>query len=114
MISFNLINYVYFRLKGTTMQIDDALLARLEKLSMLKIDDTHREEVIGQLSEIVSFVDNLAELDTAGVPDTFAMTDQATQLREDTPMCDTAVNDDILAHAPHSASHFFVVPKIIE
>lgn len=96
------------------MQIDDTLLTRLEKLSMLKIDDAHREEVIGQLSEIVSFVDNLAQLDTANVPDTFAMTDQATLLREDIPACDTAVNDDILAHAPHSEDHFFVVPKIIE
>jgi len=96
------------------MQIDDALLSRLEKLSMLKIDDAHREEVIGQLSEIVSFVDNLAELDTSGVPDTFAMTEQATQLREDTISCETAVNDDILAHAPNSESHFFIVPKIIE
>jgi aspartyl-tRNA(Asn)/glutamyl-tRNA(Gln) amidotransferase subunit C len=96
------------------MQIDDALLSRLEKLSMLKIDEAHREEVIGQLSEIVSFVDNLAELDTADVPDTFAMTESATQLREDTPACDTAINDDILEHAPHSEAHFFVVPKIIE
>jgi len=96
------------------MQIDDTLLTRLEKLSMLKIDDAHREEVIGQLSEIVAFVDNLAELDTTGVPETFAMTAHATRLREDEPACDTAVNDDILAHAPHSDAHFFVVPKIIE
>lgn len=96
------------------MKIDDTLLTRLEKLSMLKIDDAHREEVIGQLSEIVSFVDNLSELDTSGVADTFAMTEQATQLREDVPACDTAINDDILAHAPHSEEHFFIVPKIIE
>lgn len=96
------------------MQIDDALLGKLEKLSMLKIDDAHREEVIGQLSEILAFVDNLAELDTAGVPETFAMTTNATRLREDTPACDTAVNDDILAHAPQSDEHFFIVPKIIE
>jgi aspartyl-tRNA(Asn)/glutamyl-tRNA(Gln) amidotransferase subunit C len=96
------------------MEIDDTLLSRLEKLSMLRIDDAHRKEVIGQLSEIVSFVDNLSELDTAGIPDTFAMTEHATRLREDTPACDTAVNDDILSHAPHSEEHFFVVPKIIE
>ncbi len=96
------------------MKIDDTLLARLEKLSMLKIDDAHREEVIGQLSEIVSFVDNLAELDTQNVGETFAMTEQATLLRKDTPDCDPAVNDDILGHAPRSEDHFFVVPKIIE
>jgi aspartyl-tRNA(Asn)/glutamyl-tRNA(Gln) amidotransferase subunit C len=96
------------------MQIDNALLGKLEKLSMLKIDDAHREEVIGQLSEILAFVDNLAELDTTDVPETFAMTSNATQLREDVPDCDTAVNDDILEHAPQSEEHFFIVPKIIE
>ncbi|MBD3800348.1 MAG: Asp-tRNA(Asn)/Glu-tRNA(Gln) amidotransferase subunit GatC [Campylobacterales bacterium] len=96
------------------MQIDDALLSRLEKLSMLKIDDAHREKVIGQLSEIVAFVDNLSALDTTDVPDTFAMTTNATQLREDVPNCNTAINDDILEHAPHSDEHFFIVPKIIE
>lgn len=96
------------------MQIDDTLLSRLEKLSMLKIDDAHREEIIGQLSEIVSFVDNLAELDTTGAADTFAMTDQATQMRDDAPECNTVINDDILTHAPQSEDHFFIVPKIIE
>ena len=40
------------------MQIDNALLQRLEKLSHLKVADDKREEIIGQLSEIVSFVDN--------------------------------------------------------
>lgn len=96
------------------MQIDDTLLSRLEKLSMLKIDDAHREEVIGQLSEIVAFVDNLAELNTTGIPDTFSMTENATQLRPDVAVCETDVNDAILTHAPHSEAHFFIVPKIIE
>lgn len=96
------------------MQFDDTLLNRLEKLSMLKIDDAHREEVIGQLGEILAFVDNLAELDTEAVDDTFAMTDQPTGLREDKPDCDTVINDAILRHAPNSDAHFFIVPKIIE
>ncbi len=96
------------------MQVDDALLSRLEKLSFLKVADDKREEIIKQLSEIVSFVDNLSELDTDGVDDNFAMSDAATPLREDIPSCDTSVNDDILKHAPKSADHFFIVPKIIE
>ena len=41
------------------MQVDDALLSRLEKLSYLKISDDKRQEIIAQLSEIVGFVDNL-------------------------------------------------------
>ena len=96
------------------MQVDDALLTKLEKLSFLKISDDKREEIISQLSEIVSFVDNLSELDTTGVDDNFAMSDHATPLREDTPKCDTQINDNIINNAPQSADHFFVVPKIIE
>jgi aspartyl-tRNA(Asn)/glutamyl-tRNA(Gln) amidotransferase subunit C len=96
------------------MQVDDALLKRLETLSHLHVSDDKREEIIAQLSEIVSFVDNLAELDTENVDETFAMLDTGTRLREDTPACDTAVNDDIFKHAPASVDHFFVVPKIIE
>ena len=66
------------------------------------------------MSEIVSFVDNLSELNTDGVDDTFAMNDSSTFLREDKPSCDTSVNDAILKNAPQSADHFFIVPKIIE
>jgi len=99
---------------GKSMQVDDALLSKLEKLSYLKVSDDKRKEIISQLSEIVTFVDNLAELDTDGVDDKFAMSDTATPVREDTPKCDTSINDDILKNAPNSADHFFIVPKIIE
>lgn len=96
------------------MQVDDKLLSRLEKLSYLKVSDDKRAEIVEQLSEIVNFVDNLSELDTAGVDSAFAMNENSTPLREDTPKCDTAINDDILRHAPDAAEHFFIVPKIIE
>jgi len=96
------------------MQVDDALLTRLEKLSFLKISEDKREEIINQLSEIVGFVENLSELNTDGVDANFAMDDSATPLREDIPECNAEINDEILKHAPKSADHFFIVPKIIE
>lgn len=96
------------------MQVDDTLLTRLEKLSYLEIEDDKREEIIAQLSEIVSFVDNLTSLDTSDANDTFAMTEDATRLREDAPACNPKINDDIIANAPKSEDHFFIVPKIIE
>jgi len=96
------------------MQVDDTLLEKLEKLSFLKVDDNKREEIKEQLSEIVSFVDNLSELDTEGVDDKFSMDSRATFTREDIPSSSTSVNDDILKHSPNSSDHFFVVPKIIE
>jgi len=96
------------------MQVDDALLSRLEKLSFLKVSDDKREEIIEQLSEIVGFVDNLSELNTDNVDANFAMSDAATPLREDAPECNPEIHEEILKHAPKSADDFFIVPKIIE
>lgn len=96
------------------MQINETLLQRLEKLSYLQIPTEHRSEMIAQLSEIVSFVDNLSELSTEGIEATFAMSDSSTRLREDIDSVNRSINDDIIAHAPHSQDHFFIVPKIIE
>jgi len=96
------------------MQIDEKLLQRLEKLSYLQIADENRTEMIAQMSEIVSFVDNLSELNTDGIDPTFSMESAATLLREDIGNVDRSINDDILAHSPHAQEHFFIVPKIIE
>lgn len=96
------------------MQVDGALLSRLEKLSFLKISDDKREEIVAQLSEIVSFVDNLGELNTDNVDEKFAMSDDATFLREDIVFCNSEINDSILKNAPQSGDGFFIVPKIIE
>jgi len=96
------------------MQVDDALLTKLEKLSFLKVSDNKRDEIKEQLSEIMSFVDNLSELNTDGVDDNFAMSDMATPLRADLASCNSDINDAILNNAPKSADHFFIVPKIIE
>jgi len=96
------------------MQVDDKLLERLEKLSFLKVSDDKREEIIDQLSEIVNFVDNLSELNTDNVDDKFAMNDDSTFLRDDTPHCNSEINKSILNNSPLSDDGFFVVPKIIE
>jgi aspartyl-tRNA(Asn)/glutamyl-tRNA(Gln) amidotransferase subunit C len=96
------------------MQVDDTLLAKLEKLSFLKVSDDKRDEIKEQLSEIMNFVDNLEELNTDSVDANFAMNDNATPLREDIPLCNNEINEAILKNAPQSADSYFVVPKIIE
>lgn len=96
------------------MHVDETLLQRLEKLSFLQIPQEDRAQMIEQLSEIVSFVDNLSELNTGGIDPTFSMESTATLLREDIGSVDHTINDDILAHSPHAQEHFFIVPKIIE
>jgi len=96
------------------MQVDDALLAKLEKLSFLKVSDNKRDEIKEQLSQIMSFVDNLVELNTDGVDDKFAMSDKSTMLRDDLVSCNAQINEDLIKNAPQSQDNFFIVPKIIE
>ena len=96
------------------MTVDQTLLTKLETLSHLKVDEGKREEIIGQLQSILSFVENLSELDTQGQSTKFLMSDEATTLREDIPVSKTDIADAILEHAHKSNNHSFVVPKIIE
>jgi aspartyl-tRNA(Asn)/glutamyl-tRNA(Gln) amidotransferase subunit C len=96
------------------MQIDNAVLSKLEKLSHLKIADAKKAQVIEQLSGILNYVDNLNELDTDHLAPTFSTLEGGTPLREDTPMCDESVAKSIFSHAPQSQDDFFIVPAIIE
>jgi len=96
------------------VQIDNTVLAKLEKLSHLRVDEDKKEEIIGQLTEIVSYVENLAELDTSALDASFSTLEGGTPMREDVPQSDQAIPRSILAHAPQSEDDFFIVPAIIE
>jgi len=96
------------------VQIDSTVLAKLETLSRLSIDADKKEDVIRQLSEIVTYMDNLNELDTGHLESAFSTLSGGTPLRADTPHNDPNVPKNILAHAPESADNFFIVPAIID
>ncbi len=96
------------------MIIDNRVLEKLEKLSMLKIEDEKKEELAEQLSEILAYVENLAELDTDSLNATFSTLSGGTPLRVDEPNSNQKVSQHIFAHAPNVEDDFFIVPKIIE
>jgi len=96
------------------MQIDDSLLAKLEKLSHLRIDASKKEEVKAQLSGILDYIDNLNELDTDVLSASFSTLDGGTPLRVDTPRKSNDIAQNILSKAPKSQNDYFIVPAIIE
>ncbi|KAA6226487.1 MULTISPECIES: Asp-tRNA(Asn)/Glu-tRNA(Gln) amidotransferase subunit GatC [unclassified Campylobacter] len=95
------------------MQIDEKLLTKLEKLSTLKISNEKRSEVIAQLSEIVTFVEKLNELDLSQKEVVVSTIGGGTPFRKDEPKSSEVV-DMVLKNAPRHDGHFFSVPKIIE
>ena len=96
------------------MTIDNTVLEKLEKLSMLKIEESKKEELASQLTEILAYVENLAELNTEHLDAAFSTLDGGTPLREDTPKSNNEIAKSIFTHAPHAENDFFIVPKIIE
>lgn len=96
------------------MQINDELLRNLEKLSHLHIDETKKEEVKEQLSNILNYIENLNDLDTSSLDKNFSTLEGGTPLREDIPREDNNISKDILENAPEHTDNFFIVPAIIE
>jgi aspartyl-tRNA(Asn)/glutamyl-tRNA(Gln) amidotransferase subunit C len=96
------------------VHIDNTVLEKLEKLSHLRIDDSKKEEVMEQLTDILGYIDNLNELDTDALSASFSTLEGGTPLREDTPREAHHIAKDILSHAPQSRDDFFIVPAIIE
>jgi aspartyl-tRNA(Asn)/glutamyl-tRNA(Gln) amidotransferase subunit C len=94
--------------------IDNTVLAKLEKLSMLKIEDEKKEELASQLTEILSYVENLTELNTDELDASFSTLEGGTPLREDMPKPQPEIAKNIFSHAPNAENDFFIVPKIIE
>jgi aspartyl-tRNA(Asn)/glutamyl-tRNA(Gln) amidotransferase subunit C len=81
---------------------------------MLNIEDEKKEELATQLTEILSYVENLSELDTDGLSASFSTLEGGTPLRTDTPKAQPEIAEHIFAHAPNAENDFFIVPKIIE
>lgn len=96
------------------MMIDNAVLEKLEKLSMLKIEDEKKEELAAQLTEILSYVENLSELDTDSLEANFSTLEGGTPMREDLPKQQPEIVKHIFSHAPETENDFFIVPKIID
>lgn len=96
------------------MIIDNTVLEKLEKLSMLKIEDEKKEALATQLTEILSYVENLSELNTEGLNASFSTLEGGTPLREDIGKPQPEIAKHIFSHAPHTENDFFIVPKIIE
>jgi aspartyl-tRNA(Asn)/glutamyl-tRNA(Gln) amidotransferase subunit C len=95
------------------MQIDTALISRLEKLARLRLDDAERAKLTGDLQRILDMVDKLRELDTEGVEPLVYLNDERDALRED-EITNQLTQEEALKNAPKHDGQFFSVPKVIE
>jgi len=94
------------------MPITAAQAATIAKLARLRLDDDTLEAFAGQMDAILTYMETLGNVDTAGVEPLYSPVEHATVTRPDT-VARTCTREDILRNAPATDGQFFVVPKIV-
>ncbi|MCU7548718.1 Asp-tRNA(Asn)/Glu-tRNA(Gln) amidotransferase subunit GatC [Chitinophagaceae bacterium LB-8] len=95
------------------MQVDDALIEKLSKLSLLQFNEAEKEEIKSDLQKMIGFVDKLQELDTTGIEPLLHMSEEVNVLRDDIPG-NMLTREEALKNAPHHDGQYFKVPKVIK
>ncbi|MEZ5811496.1 MAG: Asp-tRNA(Asn)/Glu-tRNA(Gln) amidotransferase subunit GatC [Rhizobiaceae bacterium] len=95
------------------MSVDIATVKRVAHLARIAVSDEDAEAMTGELNAILGFVEQLDEVDVTGVEPMTSVTPMAMKKRAD-EVTDGDKATDIVANAPASEDHFFLVPKVVE
>ena len=95
------------------MEFDTNNTLKLAKLARLSLNDEQLNSLEKDLTSIVSFIDQLKEINTDKIDPTSNSLNQDLILRDDIAE-NKLSNEDLLRNVPDSELGFFVVPKVIE
>jgi aspartyl-tRNA(Asn)/glutamyl-tRNA(Gln) amidotransferase subunit C len=95
------------------MSLDTATVRRIAKLARIRVEETEVATLQTELNAILGYVEQLNEVDVAGVIPLSGGAQMAMRLREDV-VSDGEMAEQILANAPDREGRFFAVPKVVE
>jgi aspartyl-tRNA(Asn)/glutamyl-tRNA(Gln) amidotransferase subunit C len=95
------------------MPLDKAAVAHIASLARIRLSEAELEPLAGELSQILTWVEQLNEVDTSEVPPMASVAAAGLPMRDDL-VTDGNRRDEILGNAPRMARGFFVVPKVVE
>ncbi len=95
------------------MSVDKTTVSRVARLARINIDDDRLEPMAQELSAIMSWIEQLNEVNTDDVEPLASVTGHALPMREDV-VSDGDMAEKVVQNAPESMSGFFVVPKVVE
>jgi len=95
------------------MSMDKDTVRKVARLANIEVTDEQIEAIGPQLSGILEWVEQLAEVDTDNVEPLANVVNIDLRLRKD-EVTDGNCADKILANAPEETQGFFVVPKVVE
>jgi aspartyl-tRNA(Asn)/glutamyl-tRNA(Gln) amidotransferase subunit C len=95
------------------MALDKATVAHIAALARIRLAEAELEPLARELSHILTWVEQLNEVDTSGVAPMASVAATGLPMRDDT-VTDGGCREEILANAPRTVRGFFVVPKVVE
>ena len=95
------------------MSVDAKTVRRIAHLARIAVTDDEVEHLKGELNAILAFVEQLSEVDVKGVEPMTSVTPMEMKKRPDV-VVDGGIADEVVANAPATADHFFLVPKVVE
>jgi aspartyl-tRNA(Asn)/glutamyl-tRNA(Gln) amidotransferase subunit C len=95
------------------MSVDADTVRRIAHLARIAVDDAEVPHLQGELNAMLSFVEQLSEVDVAGVEPMTSVTPMEMKKRADV-VNDGEIPDEIVKNAPATENHFFLVPKVVE
>ncbi len=95
------------------MSVDADTVRRIAHLARIAVAEDEVEHLKGEMNSVLAFVEQLQEVDVAGVEPMTSVTPMAMKKRED-KVTDGGIPDDIVRNAPATEDHFFLVPKVVE
>ncbi|WP_026791134.1 Asp-tRNA(Asn)/Glu-tRNA(Gln) amidotransferase subunit GatC [Pleomorphomonas oryzae] len=95
------------------MSVDTATVRRVARLARIKVTDDEAARMTNELNSILGFVEQLNEVDVAGVEPMTSVVSLKMRRRQDV-VTDGEDAEAVTANAPVSEDHFFLVPKVVE
>jgi aspartyl-tRNA(Asn)/glutamyl-tRNA(Gln) amidotransferase subunit C len=95
------------------MSVDTATVKKVASLARIAISDADAERLAPELNNILGWIEQLGEVDTANVEPTTAVIPNQQRLREDV-VTEGQQRDAVLSNAPQGEHGFFTVPKVVE
>ena len=95
------------------MSLDKATVRTIANLARVEVRDDELDHLVGELSNILTFVEQLAEVNTDGVAPMTSVGNLTLPRRADV-VTDGNNPQKILANAPERQDDFFTVPKVVE
>jgi aspartyl-tRNA(Asn)/glutamyl-tRNA(Gln) amidotransferase subunit C len=95
------------------MTVDRETVRRIARLARLAVDEDQTAAMETELNALLTWVEQLQEVDVEGVPPMASVVEQRLKMRDDV-VTDGGYAQDLMLNAPQAEDHFFVVPKVVE